>query len=156
MAFSAAGIVLLLLASAFPFLSFAASGREVSMNLLDSALALFEHDQDVLGIVVFTLIFVGPLALLINQSTLLWLLLKNQRTPWLGRLARGLEALKTWNMIEVFLVSVFVSAAKLASMAQLELGAAFFAFVGFTLCTLISVHLIDEVQLWRRIQAIGS
>ena len=56
----------------------------------------------------------------------------------------------------MFLISVFVSAAKLASMAQLELGIAFFAFVAFTLCTLISVQLVDTVQLWRRIDRLTT
>ena len=38
-------------------------------------------------------------------------------------------------------------------MAALELGIAFFSFVGFTLCTLAAVNLVDPVQLWRRIEA---
>ena len=120
------------------------------MTLLDSALSLFDYQQDLLGIVVFTLIFAAPLALLSTQCTLLFALLRRTHSRGLRPLARLLHALKTWNMIEVFLISVFVSAAKLASMAQLELGIAFFAFVAFTLCTLISVQLVDTVQLWRR------
>ena len=152
-AFSSAALVLLFISATHPFLTFSASGREVSMTLLDSALSLFEHQQEVLGGIVFSLIFLLPLALLVNQTLLLLSLERDASITWLKRLGRSLDWLKTWNMVEVFLVSVFVSAAKLASMAALELGIAFFSFVGFTLCTLAAVNLVDPVQLWRRIEA---
>ncbi len=154
LAFTWAGLILLAIAATHPFLLFAASGRQVSMTLFDSAFSLFEYGQGVLGSVVFTFVFVAPAALLLTQALLLRLLISGRPSIWLWRFARVLDILKTWNMIEVFLISVFVSAAKLASMAELDLGVAFFAFVGFTLCTLISVNLIDTVQLWRRIEAL--
>ncbi len=151
---SIAALVLLFIAASFPFMSFAVSGRTVSMTLLDSAVALFFHEQRLLGFVVFVLVFAAPLLLLLVQSALATLLLLKRPSPWLGTLARALHVLRTWNMVEVFLVSVFVSAAKLSSMAQLELGVAFFAFAGFVGCTLASTQFLDTVQMWRRIEAL--
>lgn len=153
LACSFAALVLLSVSATHPFLTFSASGKETSMTLLDSALALFRYQEDVLGGIVFTLIFLAPAQLLLSQCALLVLLRQQRVSNWTPRLARMVHALKSWNMIEVFLVSVFVSAAKLASMAQLELGIAFFSFVGFTLCTLTAIYLLDDVQLWRQIEA---
>jgi paraquat-inducible protein A len=152
LACSFAALVLLGVSATHPFLTFSASGQETSMTLLDSALSLFRYREDVLGGVVFTLVFLAPAMLLASQCALLVLLRRQQASLWSPRLARLVHTLKSWNMIEVFLVSVFVSAAKLASMAQLELGIAFFSFVGFTVCTLAAIYLLDDVQLWQRIE----
>ena len=156
LSFSVSGLLLLLVSASWPFLSFSISGRSASMTLLDSSIALFNFGEQLLGGVVFTLMFAAPLVLLIVQILLLTLILAERRSPLMIFLARLLNGLRSWNMAEVFLIGVIVSAAKIASMATLELGFAFWAFIGFTLCTIASVALIDRVQLWRAIAGLQA
>jgi len=52
-------------------------------------------------------------------------------------------------MVEVFLIGALVSVVKISSMASIQLGFAFWAFIGFTLCTIASVAMVDRVRMWR-------
>ncbi len=122
------------------------------MTLLDSALSLFAFGQPMLAGVVFVLILAGPLCLLACCITLLMALQWQWRSPHLPRLARWLGYLNSWNMVEVFLIGTLVSLVKISSMATIQLGFAFWAFVGFTLCTVASVAMLDRVQLWQAIR----
>ncbi|MEM7221076.1 MAG: paraquat-inducible protein A [Pseudomonadota bacterium] len=149
-----AGLVLLLTATAYPFLGFAASGQIASMTLLDSALALLKYQQPALGAVVFVLIFAGPICLLGALIVLLYALRRRLPLVALPAFARIVHWLTAWNMVEVFLIGTLVSLVKISSLATIHLGYAFWAFVGFTLCTVAAVASLDRVQLWREIDAV--
>ena len=146
------GLLLLLCSTAYPFLGFATSGQVESMTLLDSATSLFTHDQALLGAIVFALIFAGPVLLLFWLIVLLLLLQYRVPLPWLPYVARLVHFLHSWNMVEVFLIGTLVSVVKISSMATIALGYAFWAFIGFTLCTIASVAMIDRVRMWRDIR----
>lgn len=151
LALAFSGLLLLLCATAYPFLGFATSGQVESMTLLDSATSLFAYDQPLLGIIVFVLIFAGPVLLLIWLIVLLLLLHYALAVPWLPYIARWVHFLHSWNMVEVFLIGTLVSVVKISSMAIIQLGFAFWAFIGFTLCTIASVAMIDRLRMWRDI-----
>lgn len=151
LALAFSGLVLLLCATAWPFLGFATSGQVESMTLLDSATSLFAYNQPVLGSIVFVLIFAGPVLLLFWLIVLLLLLHYRLPVPWLPYIARGVHFLHSWNMVEVFLIGTLVSVVKISSMATIQLGFAFWAFIGFTLCTIASVAMLDRVRMWRDI-----
>ena len=151
LALAMSGLLLLLCATAYPFLGFAASGQVASMTLLDSAVSLFAFGQPMLAGIVFVLILAGPVCLLACLILLLVALHWQIRSPHLPGVARWLTFLNSWNMVEVFLIGTLVSLVKISSMATVHLGFAFWAFVGFTLCTVASVATIDRVQLWRAI-----
>jgi len=121
------------------------------MTLLDSATSLFAYDQPVLGIIVFVLIFAGPVLLLFWLIVLLLLMRYRLPAPWLPYIARWVHFLHSWNMVEVFLIGALVSVVKISSMASIQLGFAFWAFIGFTLCTIASVAMVDRVRMWRDI-----
>jgi len=121
------------------------------MTLLDSATSLFLYDQLALGVIVFVLIFAGPVLLLFWLIVLLLLLHYRTPLPWLPYIARWVHFLHHWNMVEVFLIGTLVSVVKISSMATIQLGFAFWAFIGFTLCTIASVAMIDRVRMWRDI-----
>ncbi len=154
LALAFSGLLLLLCATAYPFLGFSTSGQVESMTLLDSATALFTHDQPLLGIIVFILIFAGPVLLLVWLIVLLLLLHYQKPLPWLPYIARWVHFLHSWNMVEVFLIGALVSAVKISSMASVQLGFAFWAFIGFTLCTIASVAMVDRVRMWRDIDTL--
>lgn len=151
-ALDASGLMLLVGAALYPFLGVSTEGQAVHMTLFDSAVSLIEHHEPVLGLIVFALIFLMPVLLLCVQLTLVALLLA-ERGSWLTTvLARCVLALSAWNMVEVFLVGVLVSVAKLTSIANVQIGVSFWCFLGFTLCTLAAQATLDPFQLWREIE----
>ncbi len=152
LALAASALVFLICATAYPFLGFSTNGQLASMTLLDSAVSLINRDALVLGIIVFVLIFAAPLLLLILLTLLLTILLADIPFRHTALLARVVHALGAWNMVEVFLIGVLVSAAKISSMATLHLGVAFWAFIGFVLCTLASFATLDQVSMWSTIR----
>ncbi len=160
LALAVSAVLLLLCSTAYPFLGFAASGQIATMTLLDSAMSLYGYGQPVLGAIVFVLVFAAPCALLMLLVLLLVLIRYERGVVLLPWLARMMQALNSWNMVEVFMIGVLVSLAKISSMASVQLGYAFWAFIGFTLCTLAGVSVLDRVELWQRIrllqQARGS
>lgn len=151
LALAFSGLLLLLCSTAYPFLGFATSGQVESMTLLDSATSLFAYDQKLLGVIVFALIFAGPVLLLLWLIVLLLLLHNQLAFPGLPYIARLVHFLHSWNMVEVFLIGTLVSVVKISSMANIQLGFAFWAFIGFTLCTIASVAMVDRVRMWKDI-----
>ena len=152
LALAFSGLLLLLCSTAYPFLGFATSGQVETMTLLDSATSLFAYDQPVLGLIVFVLIFAGTVLLLFWLIVLLLLVRYRLPVPWLPYIARWVHFLHSWNMVEVFLIGALVSVVKISSMASIQLGFAFWAFIGFTLCTISSVAMVDRLRMWRDIE----
>ena len=151
LALACSALLLLFCSTAYPFLGFATAGQVESMTLLDSATSLFAYDQKLLGAIVFALIFAGPVLLLLWLIALLLVLHYRLPLPALPYIARLVHFLHSWNMVEVFLIGTLVSVVKISSMASIQLGFAFWAFIGFTLCTIASVAMVDRVRMWKDI-----
>lgn len=151
-ALAASGLLLLILSASYPFLGVSAEGQMVQMTLLDSAVSLFQYQEPLLASLVFAFVFLLPTILLSLQLVLLTLLLVDRMawlTPWL---TRAVLALSAWNMVEVFLVGVLVSIAKLSTLATVQIGLSFWCFVGFALCTVAVQATLDSYQLWRAVE----
>ncbi len=151
-ALAASGLLLLVLSASYPFLGVSAEGQMVQMTLLDSAVSLFRYQEPLLASLVFAFVFLFPTILLVLQLSLLTLLLLGRvswLTPWLTRAVLQLAA---WNMVEVFMLGVLVSIAKLSSLATVQIGLSFWCFVGFVLCTLATQATLDPYQLWRTVE----
>jgi paraquat-inducible protein A len=54
-------------------------------------------------------------------------------------------------MAEVFIISVIVSLVKIAAMADVQLGIAFWSYILFTLCLTKALANTDRFILWRTI-----
>ncbi|MFK7915239.1 MAG: PqiA/YebS family transporter subunit [Pseudomonadales bacterium] len=151
-ALAAAGLLLLILSASYPFLGVSAEGQLVQMTLLDSAVSLFQYQEPLLATLVFAFVFLLPTVLLCTQLLLLMLLLSRRfawLTPWLTRLILGLAS---WNMVEVFMLGVLVSIAKLSTLATVQIGLSFWCFLGFALCTVATQATLDPYQLWRVVE----
>ena len=149
LAFAVTGVAFLFLANIFPFLSFQARGREQVMTLLQSSLELYEGGNEILAAFVLAFIIVAPALLLFS---IIWILgplvLKDKRTLgayWLGRLVFQTSP---WSMAEIFLIGILVSIIKISSMATVVLGVSFWAYVGFTLCLMMSMVNLDKHFFW--------
>ena len=153
-AYAFAALITLLIASVFPFLSFAAAGLESVMTLPQTALALWENDLAMVGVLVAAFIVVIPSVLLVSLILLTVPLSRGLWRPWLKPLASWVFRLTSWSMVEVFIIGVIVSLVKIAKMATVTLGLAFWAYVAFAILFTAAVALLDRFQLWQRIEAL--
>jgi len=154
LAFAIAGLVFLLLANAFPFLAFQASGREQAMNLLQSSFALYYNGSEVLSAFVLMFIIITPAVLL---AFIIWVLTPiifyNKRLAgsyWLGRV---IYQTTPWSMAEIYLIGILVSITKIATMATVIIGISFWAYVGFAICFTLTISKMDKNLFWQTLDA---
>ena len=156
LALAVAGLVLLLLANAFPFMALEASGLEKVMTLPATAVELHEEGYAPLALLVFGVIVVVPALTLSTVVALVVPLLQGRGATWLVPAGRFLFVLGPWNMVEVFIIGVIVSLVKIVHLAHVEIGFAFWAYAGFVLCFIATLSSLDKVTLWREIERCTS
>jgi paraquat-inducible protein A len=59
-------------------------------------------------------------------------------------------------MVEVFIIGVIVSLVKIAAMATVVVGLAFWAYAAFTLCFTVTIGSLDRYQCWEHLEALGE
>ncbi len=150
LAASIAGMVFLLLSLTLPFLSLSRGGISSSISVLDAVGALWSSDMRWLGILSLGMIAFLPL---IRLCLLIWVMFRLRYrlgiTQNMRRAMRWAEKLEPWAMAEIFMVGVVVSLVKIADLATLSVGPAFWALLGliFTTCFISIFFCRDSV--WR-------
>lgn len=148
---------LFLVANFFPFLSLDAAGQRHEIVLAESVGALREKGSPGLAIAVAGFILFAPAFLIAGSLYVLApLLLGGRNLPGARFIARGIVAVSRWNMTEVFLLGVLVSLLKLAEMASVSLGIAFWAFAAMIVCLTASLAAIDRRRLWDGIESASA
>lgn len=155
-AFALAALILLVLACSFPFMSFERSGFANEITLPAAGLALYEEGALALSGLVFGFILTVPVVLLVVLLAVMYAVQKKTAWATLPTLGRILTQLQPWSMVEVFIIGVIVSLVKLASMANIFLGIAFWAYVGFALCFTAAFASLDQHDLWDAIEELQN
>lgn len=142
-------VVLMVAAVTFPFLSLNAGGVQNATSVIDAVLAF--KDGLAFPLAVATAFFIVVLPLM-RLSALIYALgpLVADRKPHRGaRFAFGLaERLRPWSMAEIFIVGVSVALVKVAGMAAVTIGPAFWAFAGVVVITIFKDQLICRYSIW--------
>ena len=154
-AYSLAGLVMLSLSCAFPFLSFAQAGLESRITLLQTPGMLWENGLPAVAVLVAAFIIIIP-ALVMLLMLVICLQLRWQRwSPWLVPAGRWAFRLRHWAMVEVFIIGVIVSLVKIAHMASVGMGVSFWSYIAFSLLFTFAVATIDRYQTWQAIDALA-
>ncbi len=148
-AFAITAIIALGFALTFPFLGFNTGGQENSMSLLQAGTSLMESGQTLLGLLVLISIVALPLLVLLALLSMAFCLTAGEYYRWLPRLGRVLYEIEHWSMVEVFLIGVLVSLTKIASMASIQFGVSFWAFVVFCAAFVVADSSLDRDLMWR-------
>ena len=146
--YSIAALIMLLCSNLFPFLGMAVKGMHQDMTLYQTATTLLEEQHPTLALTVYLFMQILPAICL-----LLICLIYSRLGQWRGKRLRKrytlwLFRLIPWCMVEVFLIGVLVSLIKIASLADIELGYSFWAYVLFSLLMLKAFSVIDRDWLW--------
>lgn len=156
LAYTIAGLILLILANSFSFLSFAASGLESVISLRQTPGAVWDYGMPEVAIMVAAFIIIIPAVILVLLLFLCIPLELGQYRPWLVPVAKWIFQAQNWAMVEVFIIGVIVSLVKIAAMATVVLGISFWAYAGFSICFTLAVASLDRYQCWERIEQLGA
>ena len=141
--------VLMIAAVSFPFLEVTAAGRDNSISVLQAIMAFQGGLATLLAIAVAGFIVLLPL---LRLGAIIYAIgpLVRDRPPHKGaRAAFSLsETLRPWSMAEIFIVGVAIALIKVAGIATLSFGPAFWAFAGLVAITILKDQLICRYSVW--------
>jgi paraquat-inducible protein A len=155
-AFASAGLIFLVLANMYSFLSFSSSGIESVITLRETPGALWANDMPGIALLVAAFIILIPAAILILLVALCIPLNQGLYHAWLRPIAKSVFLAQTWSMVEVFIIGVIVALVKIAAMATVVVGTSFWAYAAFAICFTGAVANLDRYQCWQRIEALGA
>jgi paraquat-inducible protein A len=155
LAFAVTGLMFLLLATAFPFLGFSASGQERTVTLLQ-CIAILVMDMPTMAAIIFTSIILIPGSFLLGIVYVMSALNSERLLPGTIWMLRWLLMLVPWSMAEIFLIGILVSFVKIVTIADITLGMSFWSYVLFTVCLAVVVVYLDKRELWDRVRSLGN
>ncbi|WP_342075213.1 paraquat-inducible protein A [Yoonia sp. SS1-5] len=145
--------VMMIAAVSFPFLTLDAGGLQNATSVIDAVLAFNDGLAIPLAVAVAFFIMVIPLIRLVALIYALGPLVRDQAPRAGARKAFGLaERLRPWSMAEIFIVGVTVALIKVAGLAAVTVGPAFWAFAGVVIITVLKDQLICRYSIWEALE----
>lgn len=145
--------VMMIAAISFPFLTLDAGGLHNATSVIDAILAFKDGLAFPLAVAVAFFIVVIPLIRLTALIYALGPLVREQKPRAGARRAFGLaERLRPWSMAEIFIVGVTVALIKVAGLAAVTIGPAFWAFAGVVIITVLKDQLICRYSIWEALE----
>ncbi|MBP7242614.1 paraquat-inducible protein A [Amaricoccus sp.] len=145
-------VVLMVGAVMFPFLELHTFGLTRKASVLDAALAFSDGLTMPLAVAVGMLIVVIPLMRAFALAyVILPVRLGRPPAPGAHEAFRLAGALRPWSMAEVFIIGVVVALVKVAGMASVSLGPAFWAMACMVLLVVLEATSLDDWSIWRRL-----
>jgi paraquat-inducible protein A len=153
-AYAITALILLITANVLPFLTLQVTGIENVIDLPSTSISLLHKGMPLMAMVISSFILILPAILLLLVLALYIPLRLSLSVPWLITTGRLVFSLQNWCMVDVFLLALVVSLVKLATMATVILGLAFWAYVAFVWCFTLMLTCIDRLQCWRLIETL--
>lgn len=142
-------VVLMIAAISFPFLDLDAQGRHNATSVVGAVLAFQNGLAFPLAIAVAGFIVILPLTRLTALIYAIGPLTRGARPRRYAREAFALaETLRPWSMGEIFMVGVTVALIKVAGLATVTIGPAFWAFAALVVITALKDQLICRYSIW--------
>lgn len=149
LALASAAFILMIAAISFPFLDLDLQGNHNAASVLGAVMAFNSGRGIPLAIAVAFFIIILPLMRLYAIIYAIGPLARGLRPRRYARQMFGLaETLRPWSMAEIFMVGVTVALVKVAGLANVTIGPAFWAFAALVVITIISDQFIDRYSVW--------
>ncbi len=153
-ALSASALILLALALFTPFLDLSAAGLHSDASIWDAAMAFSGGIMAPLSIAVAAFIVVIPaLRLALIVYTVFPLIGGGPPAPRAAHAFRMAEDLRPWSMAEIFVIGVAVALVKIAGMASVTPGIAFWTFGVLVIVLIWQESFVDREQIWSALDA---
>lgn len=146
---SATSLILMSIVVFYPFLQLRNGVFTSRASVFDTVMSFTQGVMAPLSLAVAAFVIVLPVA---RMLLLLWALgpLAVDRAPLRGAPAalRWAEILRPWAMAEIFMVGVAVALVKLADLATLSMGPAFWSFGAIVVITALSDTQMSKHSVW--------
>ena len=150
LALAITGLVLLVIANIYPFLSLESQGTILETTLITGTIILSGQSMAGVAILVLLTSMLIPCILLGALVYVLWPMKLGHRLPANRRAFRLVLALRPWSMTEIFLLGILVSVVKLAKMATIIPGTALFSFLGLVLVLAAVNTFLAPQTIWEK------
>lgn len=153
-ALSFTAMILMMGAVFFPFLRISAQGLSHDGSVFAAAMAFSDGILAPLSLAVLVMIVALPAIRFAALIYTLWPL-TNGRPPWphAAKAFRLAEATQPWSMAEIFVVGTAVALVKVAGLATVSLGPAFWAFCALIIVVALKNSFMSKGTIW---DAIGK
>lgn len=128
-------LILFIVANGFPFLSLTLGGRVVDNVLISGGWAMYEMGMGELGFLIFLTSIGFPFICIIGMLYILIPIRFGVLPPATGKVYRLVNVVTPWSLVSVFMLGVLISIVKLQDIANVIIGASFFA-----LCALLMIY----------------
>lgn len=146
---AATSLVLMTIVVFYPFLQLQQGVFLSKASVFDTVMSFSEGIMAPLSIAVAFFVIILPVARLF---LLIWALgpLSLERAPFKGAhwALRWSDRLRPWAMAEIFMVGVAVALVKLADLATLSMGPAFFSFMAIVILTALGDTQLTRHTIW--------
>ena len=149
LALTVTGITLYLVANLNPFLGFRIGAQLRETILATGIYQLYQQGMVTIATLVLITVVIVPAIHLLSLLYILVPLKMNQVPRHLTRVFRVYLLLKPWGMMEIFMLGILVSVAKLGKMATIIPGLALFAFLALIFVLAAMSATLDEHQIWQ-------
>lgn len=150
--FSSAGLVFMVIAHSYPFLTMKSGSLGTELTLAESVLVFWQQDDYLLAAATAFFTILSPLALLGGLLYVTAPLRSGRAWPGAAAVTRWFQRIEPWSMLEVFLLGLLVSLLKLGHLADLTFGIGLWALAGVVVCTSAAIAGIDRQELWDRLE----
>lgn len=146
-------VILVVAATFFPFLSIAAGGAKNSVSILDAALAFRAGLYAPLAVTVAVFILVIPLTrALLAIYVLTPVVLERPVFPGAIGAFRLVEWLRPWSMAEIFVLGCAVALIKVADLANIVFGPAFWMFAVLVVLIIAQDSFMCRWSVWNSLR----
>ncbi len=150
---AATAAILMIAAVFFPFLELDAGGLNRRSSVFDAILAFSDGWMAPLSVAVAATVVLLPFARLcaiayaLGPMAIGW-----HPAKYAGTAMRWAEAVRPWAMAEIFILGVAVALVKVAGLAKVTLGPAFWAFAALVLLTVLKDSVICKLSVWKTLE----
>lgn len=152
-AVAVAVMVLIIGAAVFPFLTIDAAGARNAVSVLDAALAFSGGAMIFLSLATAALIFFIPLLrVLLTLYVLIPVVLDRPAARHAVAAFRLSEELRPWSMAEVFAIGCAVALVKVADLADVGFGPAFYMFGALVILVIAQDKFLCKWSVWNSLE----
>ncbi|AXI44065.1 paraquat-inducible protein A [Sulfitobacter sp. SK011] len=146
-------VFLIVGAAVFPFLTIDAAGNKNAVSILDAALAFSGGPMILLSIATAGLIvFIPLMRVLLTLYVLLPVVLDRPPARHAITAFRLSEAMRPWSMAEIFAIGCAVALVKIADLAQVSFGPAFWMFGILVVLVIAQDSFMCKWSVWNSLE----
>lgn len=152
-AVAVAVVVLITAASVFPFLEISGAGRSNAVSIIDAALSFTQGPMLVLALMTAGFILFVPLVrMLLTLYVLIPVVLDRPPARHAIRAFRWAEAMRPWSMAEIFALGCAVALVKVAGLATVSFGPAFWMFGALVVLVIVHDSFLCKWSVWNSLE----